>query len=105
MRLSVPNRLLLSAGTLVAGEACGFAMRGAAILWPWLAFVFGLSLLAAFGWGARRLLLPCIFAVGIVLAARTESARLQVLNETQFVSSPPPVTVRVESAPDRKSVV
>jgi len=101
MRLSVPNRLLLSAGTLVAGEACGFAMRGAAVLWPWLAFVFGLSLLAAFGWGARRLLLPCIFAVGIVLAARTESARLQVLNETQFVSSPPPVTVRVESAPQR----
>ena len=101
MRLAPPTRLLLAAATLVAGEACGFALRGAAILWPWLAFVLGLALLAAFGWGARRLLLPAIFAIGTVLAARTEAARLRVLDETRFVSVPPPVTVRVESPAQR----
>ncbi len=101
MRLSVPNRLILAAGTLVAGEACGFALGGAAVLWPWLAFLFGLSLLAAFGWGARHLLLPGVFAAGIVLAARTEAARLRILDETRFVSLPPQVTVRVESPAQR----
>lgn len=101
MRISVPNRLLLAAGTLVAGEACGFALRGAAVLWPWLAFLFGLALLAAFGWGARRLLLPGIFAAGVVLAARTEAARLRILDDTRFVSIPPQVTVRVESRAQR----
>ena len=48
MRLPVTpsTRLLLVAGALVAGEACGFALHGAAVLWPWLTFLLGLALLA-----------------------------------------------------------
>ena len=99
MRLPVTpsTRLLLAAGALVTGEACGFALHGAAVLWPWLTFLLGLALLAAYGWGARGLLLPTAFAAGIVLAARTEAARLHVLDATRFVATPPLVAVRVES--------
>ena len=99
MRLPVTpsTRLLLVAGALVAGEACGFALHGAAVLWPWLTFLLGFALLAAYGWGARGLLLPTAFAAGIVLAARTEAARLHVLDATRFVATPPLVAVRVES--------
>lgn len=99
MRLSLTpsNRLLLVAGTLVAGEACGFALHGAAIIWPWLAFFLGLALLAAYGWGVRNFLLPAVFVAGTVLAARTETARQRILDATRFIATPPPVTVRVES--------
>ena len=97
LRLTSSNRLLLAAGMLVAGEACGFALQAATVLWPWLAFTFGFVLLAAYGWGARNLLLPAVFAAGIVLAARTEAARLHILDATRFVARPPPVTVCVES--------
>lgn len=99
MRLTVTpaNRLLLAACALVAGEACGFALHGAAVLWPWLAFFLGLALLVAYGWGACGLLLPTVFAAGLVLAARTEAARLNMLDTTRFVAAPPPVAVRVES--------
>ena len=97
LNLSPANRLLLVAGTLVAGEACGFALHKAAVLWPWLAFLFGLALLAAYGWGARRLLLPAVFAIGTVLAARTEAARLHILDATRFIAVPPPMAIRVES--------
>ena len=97
MRLAPSSRLLLAAVTLVAGEACGFALRGAAVLWPWLAFLLGLALLAAYGWGARHLVWPLVFFLGIVLAARVEAHRLQILDATRFVAAPPRVTIRVES--------
>ena len=98
-RLAPANRLLLVAAALVAGEACGFALRGAAILWPWLAFLLGLALLAAYGWGLRNFLLPAVFALGTVLAARAEDARQRVLDATRYVAASPPMTVRVESPP------
>ena len=101
MRLSASNRLLLAAVTLVAGEACGFSLRGASVLWPWLAFLFGMALLAAFGWGVRNMLVPYMLAAGTVLAARTEAARLRVLDEMMFVATPPSVTLRVESPAQR----
>ena len=97
MRLAPSTRLLLAAATLVAGEACGFALRGAAVLWPWLAFLLGLALLAAYGWGARHLVWPLVFSLGIVLAARVEEQRLRILDATRFVAVPPRVTIRVES--------
>lgn len=101
MRLSPPNRMLLAAGALVAGEACGFALHALAALWPWLAFLAGLSLVAAYGWGARRLLVPAVFSAGVVLAARAESDRLRILEETRFVSNPPPVALKVEAPVNR----
>ena len=57
----------------------------------------GLALLVAYGWGACGLLLPTVFAAGLVLAARTEAARLNMLDTTRFVAAPPPVAVRVDS--------
>ena len=101
MRLSLPNRLLLAAGMLVAGEACGFALHVWAMLWPLIAFMAGIALLAAYGWGARGLLMPAVFSLGVVLAARSESDRLRILEETRFVSNPPPVTVKVEAPVNR----
>ena len=101
MRLSLPNRLLLAAGMLVAGEACGFALHVWTMLWPLIAFMAGLALLAAYGWGARGLLMPAVFSLGVVLAARSESDRLRILEETRFVSNPPPVTVKVEAPVNR----
>ena len=73
------------------------ALREAAFLWPWLAFLLGLAFLAAYGWKVRGLFLPAVFAVGIVLAARTEAARLHVIDGTRFTAPPPPMTIRVES--------
>ena len=99
LRLTPSNRLLLAAGTLVAGEACGFALQGAATLWPWLTFLLGFALLAAYGWNVRNILFPTVFLVGIVLAARTENACQRILDATRFISAPSPVTVRVESPP------
>ncbi len=96
-RLSSANRLLLAAATLVAGEACGFAMHRFATLWPWLVLVAGLELLAAYGWRMRGVVFPAIFLLGAILAARTEAERQRVLDSTRFISHPPPLTVRVES--------
>ena len=101
MRLSLPNRLLLAAGMLVAGEACGFALHVWTMLWPLIASMAGLVLLAAYGWGARGLLMPTVFFLGVVLAARSESDRIRILEETRFVSNPPPVTVKVEAPVNR----
>ena len=97
LRITTFNRPLFGAITLVAGEACGFALREAAFLWPWLAFLLGLAFLAAYGWKVRGLFLPAVFAVGVVLAARTEAARLHVIDGTRFTATPPPMTIRVES--------
>ena len=96
-RLSPSARLLLVAGALIAGEACGFALQRVAALWPWMAFLLGLTLLAAYGWGARHLLLPFFIVAGCVLAARTEDARQRILDATCFVAASPPLTLPVES--------
>ena len=92
LRITTFNRPLFGAITLVAGEACGFALREAAFLWPWLAFLLGLAFLAAYGWKVRGLFLPAVFAVGVVLAARTEAARLHVIDGTRFTATPPPMS-------------
>ena len=97
LRIMPFSRPFLVAIMLVAGEACGFALREAAILWPWLAFALGLAILAAYGWAVRGLFFPAVFAVGVVLAARTEAASQHIIDGTRFTAAPPPMTIRVES--------
>jgi len=86
-----------AAGCLVAGEVCGFALDGAAAAWPWLAGLTFLALLVMYGWNVKGMLLPIVFATGIVLGARTESERIEVINAMRFRSCPEEARVRVES--------
>lgn len=75
-------RLVGAAALLVAGEAAGFglARRGGAGLWGWAVFCVATGGLAAYGWGVRRLGWGLLFALGAVLALRTEAALNAVLD-------------------------
>lgn len=84
------------AAALVLGEALGFAAGPLAVLWPWAAAAAVWTALAAYGCGARRLLLPCMCAVGALLAMRTEASLLRLLDDNAR-SAPMPLDLTVES--------
>lgn len=71
----VPSvRLALAAVTLVLGELSGFAACGLADAWAWIGFFSLTVLLAAYGWGLRRVGHMALFTLGFLLALRTEAA-------------------------------
>ena len=81
-------RMTLAACCLVAGEACGFALHAAATAWPWMAGLLAFAILVAYGWNIRGCLLPFAFAAGVVLAAKTESVRQNIVDATCFRAVP-----------------
>lgn len=90
-------RLVGRVATLLAGEFAGFAIGGAGDCWGGFAVIFGLVLLAAWGWGARRLLGWALFALGLVLALRTEAELRQILAINSGELGPRlPLELRVE---------
>ncbi len=103
-------RLLGAAGLLVAGEAAGFALArlGLSVIWPGLALAGLVGALAAYGlWGARRLAFPLVFALGLVLALRTDATLRAVLDENAGLHGPRsalrlPVEGDVRSLPSKK---
>ena len=90
-------RFVWTAVALVAGEAAGFSSESCAALWPWAAVALGLFLLFAFGWNLRFAVLPTIFAVGMVLAWRTDDrlAELARCYSSRYVSRPATVELDV----------
>lgn len=64
---------------LVAGEVAGFAFGRMAPAWPWGMGVVAMAALAAWGWRMPHVLVPLVFALGMVAAARVEHARSEAL--------------------------
>ena len=72
-------RLAGRAATLMAGACTAFAFPACAGLWPHFAYLAVAVFLAAWGWGARGLLLPALFVLGALVAFRADDARACVL--------------------------
>jgi len=70
----VVSALAVMAGVFVAGIATGFAVPQAACVWPWGAALVAWTALVAFGWQLSIPRVLFVFAVGVVLALRTESS-------------------------------
>lgn len=95
-------RLTVAVGTLVAGEAAGFAVRGLVDVWMWIGFFLLVGSLAAYGWGGRRWGCVALFVFGAVLALRTEAELKGVLEENAGLYGPrPALAVPVEGDVNR----
>lgn len=89
-RHSPSVRLAAGAGILIAGEMVGFAVPDRSGLWPYLATLIGVALLAAYGWNIRHLHFPAIFFIGILLALHTDNVRLRILHANSGMHGPRP---------------
>jgi len=69
---------VLAAATLIAGEMAGFALPSCAGLWKTGLYAWCAGVLAAWGWRVRGWGWAALFALGALLAARTEHAAQQV---------------------------
>lgn len=96
-------RLALLAGTLIAGEATGFALRMLVDAWAWIAFVVLVAFMALHGCGARHLLFAVVFALGTVLALRTDALLKDVLDANAGLYGPRrPLDLMVEGTVTRR---
>lgn len=81
-------RLFLAAGVLVLGEIAGFSVPRIAEAWAMIGFFALVALLAAYGWGGRRLGYASLFALGLVFALRTDARLLWELDENAGLHGP-----------------
>ena len=72
-------RLAVRTVALIAGACTAFAVPACAGLWPHFAYLALVVFLAAWGWGARGLLLPALFVLGALVAFRADDARARIL--------------------------
>ena len=85
-----------TAAALVAGEVAGFACERYAALWPWAAVALVLFLLFAFGWNWHFAVLPSVFAVGVVLAWRTDDRLAELTSCCSSLNCGGPPTVELD---------
>ena len=83
-------RMALAAGMLIAGEVIGFASRGFAEVWAWIGFFSLPALLAAYGWGLRRVGYAAVFVLGFLLALRTDAELKDTEDANAGLSGPRP---------------
>ena len=91
--------ILLFAAALVAGETLGFALCRFAGFWAWTALVALLTVCVAVGWQVSCLLHIVAFAIGLALAWRSESRRMEVDGYGKVVQEggkPPVFVLKVE---------
>ena len=72
-------RLAGCTAALVSGACAAFAVPACAELWPHFAYLAVAAFLAAWGWGARGLRVPALFALGALAAFRADDARARIL--------------------------
>ena len=90
-------RLALAAGVLIVGEVAGFSARALVDVWVWVGFFALTAILAAYGWGLRRVGYMALFALGGLLALRTEATLKDVEDANAGLFGPrPPLDVSVE---------
>lgn len=90
-------RLALAAGVLIGGEVVGFSARALVDAWAWVGFFALTALLAAYGWGLRRVGYVTLFVLGVLLALRTEATLKDVEDANAGLFGPrPPLDVSVE---------
>ncbi|MDO5319121.1 MAG: ComEC/Rec2 family competence protein [bacterium] len=90
-------RLVFAAGVLIVGELVGFSARALADVWAWMGFFALTAILAAYGWGIRRVGYVALFVLGALLALRTEATLKDVEDANTGVFGPrPPLDVPVE---------
>ena len=83
-------RMVFAAGVLVLGEIAGFAARALVDAWAWVGFLSLTALLAAYGWGLRRVGYAALFALGVLLALRTEATLKNVEDANAGLFGPRP---------------
>lgn len=88
--MSSSTRLVVAAGSLIAGELAGFAVRGLADVWAWVGFFTLTGFLAAYGWGLRRIFCATLFMLGVVLALRTDAELKRLMDENAGLHGPRP---------------
>ena len=84
-------RLAVRTVVLIAGACTAFAMPACAGLWPHFAYLAVVVFLAAWGWGARGLLLPALFVLGALVAFRADDARVRILASNARLGGERPV--------------
>lgn len=90
-------RLAQTAGLLIAGEVVGFALPSLARDWMWVAFFTIVVGLVVYGWWGWRIGRVAVFALGIVLALRTDANLRWVLDGNSGLWGPrTPLRIEVE---------
>ena len=84
-------RLAVRTVVLIAGACAAFAVPACAGLWPHFAYLAVVVFLAAWGWGARGLLLPALFVLGALVAFRADDARARILASNARLGGERPV--------------
>ena len=97
--MTAGGRLAALAGTLIAGEAAGFACTRLSSAWPWMAGFGVLLALAAYGWRWPHVLPVLVFVFGFVAAARTDALRAVLLERhwrSAHDGTPPSLALKVQ---------